>query len=197
MKLISILEQTISDLYPFCEIAIEVTVRNSWEAKELRQKTIYKKLGVGTFITNVFLWRVIDQNEFDIIFERKNENIRITGGDFSVKVEREFGSSFTASRKDAIEFGLAHKKSGRLKGNLYLLGINGNDKEFLNLNMTERLEKQGLKYSVGDFEINSCLGDTGIGYSVRDVKVKDLLFVYKINEEDNNIRLEDITYDIL
>jgi hypothetical protein len=32
---------------------------------------------------------------------------------------------------------------------------------------------------------------------VSDVKRKDLKFVYKINEEDGNIRLEDITYDML
>ncbi len=197
MKLINLLIETIEDSYPFCEIAIEITKRNSWEARDLREKTPYKNLGVATFISDVFLWRVIDQNEFDIIFKGKNDGINITGGDFSIKVERQFGPSFTGSRKNAIEFGIGWKKSGRLKGNLYLLGINGYGKEFLNVNMLERLKEQGLNYGLGAFEINSCLGDTTLGYSVSDVKRKDLKFVYKINEEDGNIRLEDITYDML
>ncbi len=195
MELISTLKEAINDLYGFKEVIIEVTEDNYKQAKELQKHSMYNnKLGIGTFLSPILLWRVIDQNEFDIIFKGNSENI--TGGYFSIKSERDFGPSFTGSREDAINAGIRWGKNGRLSGNLYLLGINGEDKEFLNLRMVDFLKERGIEYSVGDFVIDSSLGYTGLGYSVKDVKKEDLLFVYRINKDGEDITLDDITYDL-
>ena len=119
---------------------------------------------------------------------------KVTGGEFSIKPEREMGPSFTGSRSNAVAFGLAWKKANRLKGQLYLIGINAEDKEFLNLSMVERFEKQGLKYDIGDFDIHSSLGDTTLGFSVRNVTSKDINYIYELSDSG---QLKDITYDVI
>lgn len=179
------------NIYDFQEIPIEITEENYNESIYLRNKfSLFKNIGVGTFLTTTFLWRIVDENEFKIILNTK----RIKGGEYSVPPEKYFGASFGGSRSEVIEWGLRVKKSGRYKGNLYVIGINAIDKEFLNLNMVERLEEQGLKYEIGDFVINSKLGDVGLGFSVRNVTLDDVRFIYGLNEETKE--LTDITYDL-
>lgn len=179
------------DIYGFRDIPIDVSNKNYEEAMSFREKyKLFPKIGIATFLSSPILWRVIDQKEYDIIMKTG----KVTGGEFSIKPEREMGASFTGSRSNAVAFGLAWKKANRLKGQLYLIGINAEDKEFLNLNMEERFEKQGLKYGIGDFDIHSSLGDTSLGFSVRNVTLKDINYIYEINDSGD---LKDITYDVI
>jgi hypothetical protein len=179
-----------SDLYDFREIPIEVTQNNYNEALALRERyPSFQSAGVATFLNTIILWRVVDQFEFEQIVRSK----RIVGGEYSVPIERNFGASFGGSRGEVIEFGLRHKRSGRLKGNLYLFGINAEDKEFLNLDMAGRFKEQGLEYKVGVFDVNSKLGNVGLGYSIRDVSMRDVVLIKKIDEENGH--LIDLTYD--
>jgi hypothetical protein len=180
------------NLYDFKLTPIDITEDNYTESIFLRNKfSLFKNIGVATFLTTTFLWRVIDENEFNIIMKNK----KITGGDYSVPAEKYFGASFSGSRNEVINWGLKVKKLGRYKGNLYVIGINAIDKEFLNLNMVERLKEQGFDYEVGDFTINTKLGDVGLGFSIRDVTLDDVRFIYKLNEETKE--LVDVTYDYL
>ena len=180
------------EAYGFKTIPIEVTQDNYNEALKLREKfSAFTNIGIGTFLSNTFLWRAIDQKEFNII----KSTGKITGGEYSVEPERYFGASFGGSRSEVLNFGLRAKKNGRYEGNLYLIGIQAEDKEFLNLNMTERWKDQGFEYEVGDYNINSKLGDVGLGFSVRDVTLRDVLFVYLIADEGE--RLIDITDEVI
>lgn len=180
------------NIYDFKETPIEITEENYNEAICLRNKfSLFNNIGVGTFLTTTFLWRIVDENEFKIILNTK----KITGGEYSVPPEKHFGASFGGSRNEIIEWGLKVKKNGRYKGNLYVIGINAIDKEFLNLDMVQRLEAQGFKYEIGDFTINSKLGDVGLGFSVRNVTLDDVRFIYKLNEQTKE--LTDITYDVI
>ena len=61
--------------------------------------------------------------------------------------------------------------------------------------MVERLEEQGFNYEIGDFTINSKLGDVGLGFSVKNVTLDDVRFIYEVNEETKE--LTDITYDVM
>jgi hypothetical protein len=187
-------EQKISkdSIYDFKETPIEITEDNFKEAIYLRNKfSLFRNIGVGTFLTTTFLWRIVDEKEFNIILKTK----KIIGGEYSVPPEKYFGASFGGSRSEVIEWGLKVKKSGRYKGGLYVIGINAIEKEFLNLNMVERLETQGFAYEIGDFTINSQLGDVGLGFSVRNVTLDDVRFIYELNDETNE--LKDITYDVI
>jgi hypothetical protein len=180
------------NIYDFKETPIEITDDNYKEALYLRSKfKLFNNIGVGTFLTTTFLWRIVDENEFNIIMKTK----RISGGEYSVPPEKYFGASFGGSRNEVLDWGLRVKKNGRYKGNLYIIGINAIDKEFLNLNMVERLKEEGFNYEVGDFTINSKLGDVGLGFSVRNVTSDDIRFIYQLNEETKE--LTDITYDYL
>jgi len=180
-----------NEIYGFSDIPIDVTKENYDKAVLFRKKySLFKDIGIATFLTSAILWRVIDQAEYDLIMKTG----KVTGGTFSIPPEREMGASFTGSRSDAIKFGLAWKKTGRLKGNLFLIGINAEDKEFLNLNMVERFAGQGLKYGVGDFEIHSSMGDHTLGFSVKDVTLKDINYIYEVDEIG---KLTDITYDVI
>lgn len=186
MKLKRILES----IYNFKMIPIDISQSNYDEAIRLRKKySLFPNIGVGTFLTVTFLWRVVDEFEFDQIIKTST----ITGGNYSIPVERSFGPSFGGSRDEVVHWGLRNKSDGRLKGKLYVIGINANDKEFLNLNMVERLSEQGKVYAVGDYEIDSKLGDVGLGFSVRDVNLNDVRFIYEI--DDNTKQLTDVTYD--
>lgn len=179
-------------IYGFKKIPIDVTESNYKEALELRQKfSLFKNLGVATFLSTTFLWRIIDENEFNIILQTK----KITGGQYAVPVEKLFGASFGGSREEVLNWGIRVKNNGRFKGQLYIIGINAEDKEFLNLNMVERLQDQNLKYEVGDFMIDSKLGDVGLGFSVRDVDLNDVRFIYKLNDETKE--LTDVTFDYI
>jgi len=179
-------------IYGFKKTPIYVTEENYDEALKLRERfSLFKDIGVGTFLTTVFLWRCVDEIEYNIIMKTG----KIVGGNWSIPPEKYFGASFTGSRDDALIFGKGWKKNGRLKGKLYIFGINGKDKEFLNLAMVERLKERVIKYEVGDFLIDSSLGDRGLGFSVRDVTLDDVRFIYFVDEE--NDRLEDITFDVL
>lgn len=178
--------------YDFNNIPIDITEDNYTEAMELRNKyKLFNNLGIGTFLTTTFLWRIIDEKEFNIILNSG----KILGGNYSVPVEKYFGASFSGSRNDVIDWGLRIKKNGRLVGKLYVIGINAIDKEFLNLNMVERLKEQGLEYEVGDFVINSKLGDVGLGYSVRNVNIGDIRFIYELDEDTK--QLKDVTFDYI
>ena len=179
-------------LYNFSSIAIDITPDNYNEALSLRKKyTLFKNIGVATFLTTTFLWRVVDENELNIILKTK----KITGGNYSVPAEKEFGASFSGSRNDVVEWGIRIKSNGRYVGKLYIIGINAENKVFLNLNMVERLQEQGFEYKVGDLMVNSKLGDVGLGYSVRNVILDDVRFIYEINEETKE--LTDITFDLI
>lgn len=179
------------DIYGFHNIPIEVSKKNYDEAISFRERyKLFPNIGIATFLSSPILWRVVDQNEYDIIMRIG----KVTGGEFSIKPEREMGPSFTGSRSNAVAFGLAWKKANRLKGQLYLIGINAEDKEFLNLSMVERFEKQGLKYEVGDYDIHSSLGDSSLGFSVRNVSLQDVNYIYEVSD---NGELKDITYDVI
>lgn len=179
-------------LYEFNSIAIDITPDNYTESLLLRKKyPLFKNIGVATFLTTTFLWRIVDENELNIVLKTK----RITGGNYSVPVEKEFGASFSGSRNDVIDWGIKVKSNGRYVGKLYIIGINAEDKEFLNLNMVERLQEQGFEYKVGDLLVNSKLGDVGLGYSVRNVTLDDVRFIYELNEETKE--LTDITFDLI
>lgn len=103
---------------------IVVTEENYKEAMSIRDKIKnmlnFRELGIGTFLTAIWLWRIVDEFEFNEIIRTK----KIIGGKWAVKVEHDFGPSFTGSKEDAIQFGLRWKSAGRLKGKLYLIGIN-------------------------------------------------------------------------
>lgn len=192
MNLINIIQEEVSSLYNFQKIPIDITKDNYDESIFLRNKySLFKNIGIATFLTTTFLWRCVDENEYQLILKTG----KITGGEWSVPVEKYFGASFTGSREDAIYFGIAWKKAGRLNGNLYIIGINAENKEFLNLNMVERLKNQGMDYQIGDFVIDSKLGDKSLGFSVRNVTINDVRFIYELNEETK--QLTDITFDMI
>lgn len=179
-------------IYDFHQIPVEVTQENYDEALMLRNKyTLFKDIGIGTFLTTTLLWRCIDEKEYGLIFKTN----KITGGDYAVPAEKYMGASFSGSRQDVIDWGIRVKTNGRLKGQLYIIGINAVDKEFLSLTMVERLTKQGLKYEVGDFTVDGSLGNTGIGFSVRNVTLDDVRFIYELNDQTKE--LNDITFDVL
>ena len=179
----------IKEFYSFSKTPIDITTENYEEAMSFRQRfPSFRHIGIATFLTTVWLWRVIDEFEFNDILKYN----KIKGGDWSVKPERIFGASFTGCREDAVNFGLAWKKNGRLKGQLYIIGINAEDKEFLQLTMEERLAEQGLEYKVGDFVIDTKLGNTGLGFSVRNVNLNNIRHIYKL---DDDAKLIDITHE--
>lgn len=176
--------------YDFRLTPIMVTPENYDEALQFRQKfQLFQNIGIATFLSVTYVWRIVDQFEFDNILKFK----KITGGNWSVPPEKAFGASFSGSRQDVVEFGLKGLRTNRLKGQLYVIGINAEDKEFLNLNMVERLEEQGLEYKVGDFEINTVLGDRGLGFSVRNVTTHDIRHIYTLSL--NDLTLHDVTHD--
>lgn len=191
--MIFITESILKELYDFRMVHIDISENNYKEAMALRQKhPPFQNIGVAKFISSVILWRCLDEKEFNNI--RKTG--KITGGNYSIPVEREFGASFSGSRQDVIDWGIKVKRNGRFVGQLYIIGIIGEDKEFLNLNMEERLEEQGKSYRVGSFYINTKLGNTGLGFSVRDVSfsTSDVLSVYSL--DDKTGQLTDLTHDI-
>lgn len=172
------------DLYDFQDVDIDITEENYNEALKLRNKfSSYPNIGVATFLSNIILWRCIDEQELSFIRSLKE----VRGGSFSVEPEKYFGASFSGSRKDAIEFGITWKKRDRLKGQLYIIGIKAEDKEFLHLDMVNRLKEQNLKYEVDSFKINSKLGDSGLGFSVADVRLKDIISMYALNSETKEL----------
>jgi hypothetical protein len=179
-------------IYDFKKIPIDVTEENYREALALRERyKLFKNIGVATFLSTTFLWRVVDENEFQIILKTG----KITGGDYAVPAEKLFGASYGGSREEVLNWGLKVKSRGRYSGQLYIFGINAEDKEFLNLNMVERLAEQGIEYQVGDFTIDSKLGDVGLGFSVRDVDLNDVRFIYKVDDETK--QLTDVTFDYI
>lgn len=133
MKFIIPIENYLNeDLYDFHEIPIHITPDNYKEALVLRKKfSLFNNIGIATFLTTTFLWRVVDEKEFNIIIKTK----KISGGEYSVPPEKYMGASFGGSRGEVIKWGLKVKKNGRYSGKLYIIGINAEDKEFLNLNM--------------------------------------------------------------
>jgi hypothetical protein len=180
-----------SDIYSFNEIYIYVSQEDYDNAMYLREKYKFRTLGVATFTSDpTILWRVIDQNEYDYI---KKSGL-ITGGNYAVPVERLYGASFSGSRADVIEFGLKHKeKTNRLKGQLYVIGINAYDKTFLNLTLAERLEALGHNYEPEtDISVTSEIGNIGLGFSVKNVSKNDIRFFYKLSD---NGELTDIYHD--
>jgi hypothetical protein len=178
--------------YDFRQIAIDVTPENYKEAMALRKRyPLFNNIGVATFLATVLVWRVVDQRELDIILKTG----KITGGNYSVPAEKSFGASFGGSRGEVVDWGLRVKKAGRISGQLYVIGINAQDKKFMNINMTERLEEQGLSYKVGDMEVDSKLGDVGLGYSIHDVRLSDIHFIYELDDKTKN--LTDVTDDII
>jgi hypothetical protein len=186
-----IINEEVDAIYGFTKAPIDVSEKNFEEAQHLVDRFGYRGLGVGTFLTTTFLWRCVDENEYDII----QKTGKIVGGSWAAGPERYFGASFSGSREDALNFGISWKKHGRLSGELYLIGINAEDKEFLNLNMIERLKEQGESYRVDDFLINTSLGDHTLGFSVRDVELDDIRFIYTV--DDDTKQLTDITFDVL
>lgn len=193
MNYLKYFEGFLNEMYDFKLTPIVISEENYLETMELRRKMEgsilnFRGLGIGTFLTAIWLFRIIDEFEFEQILKSK----KITGGKWAVKVERDFGASFTGSREDAINFGLKWKKADRLKGKLYLISINGDDKEFLNISMEERLEEQGLKYEIGDFLINTKLGDSGLGFSIRNANLSNIRHIYEVSDSGN---LNDITHE--
>lgn len=202
MKLLNLLKEVIElteelknsktpileSIYDFTEVPIYISEENYDEAMQIREKTLFKKVGIGTFLTTVWLWRCMVEAEFlDILNTGK-----VVGGTFSIKVERNFGASFSGSRDDVLNW---CSKNTRYQGQLYIIGINAQQKEFLNLGMEDGMEAQGLKYEVGDLIINTKIGDTGLGFSVRDVTIDDIHFIYKVDREEKE--LTDVTFDYI
>lgn len=78
------LEILISEgLYDFGSVDIDITEQNYNEAMSLRKVSGYDKLGIGTFLSSIILWRVINSDELNKI----NNTNRVIGGNYSVKVE--------------------------------------------------------------------------------------------------------------
>lgn len=174
--------------YNFRNVPIYVTQEHYNEAIHLHETTPFKSCGFGEFLSSVFLWRVIDEKELEIIIKTK----QIIGGAYAIPIERKYGASFSGSRDDVISWGLKVKANGRLTGQLYVIGINADEKQFFNLDMVGRLKEQGLEYSVGAFNVDTSLGNTGLGFSVQATSA-DIYHVFKLGDDK---KLTDITDDI-
>jgi hypothetical protein len=178
--------QILFEAYGFKKTPIYVSELDYNESRNIQKNTPFKNAGIAQFVTNITLWRVIDENELNFILKSK----KITGGEYSISIEKKYGASYSGSRDDVINWG--RKSTNRLKGQLFVIGINAEDKRFFNLNMVERFEEQGLEYGIGDFTIDTSLGNTGLGFSVK-ANSSDIYHVLKLNDGGH---FEDITDDI-
>jgi hypothetical protein len=137
---------------------------------------------VGKFLDHIKLYRIVDQNEYDII----NQTGEITGGDFSDDAELEYGASWGEDLDEVIKFGKGWKERNRLKGDLYVLEIDGKGKKFAKIGESERELRQdeiiNLSHDIVDWK-DIC--STGIGCSLK-VTLDDVVNVFKLTDNDLN-----------
>jgi len=145
-------------------------------------------VGVGKFDFWTTLYRVVDEREMALILKSQ----RVTGGHWAVPAERHWGASWGANLDEVVKFGLGWGERGaarqRLKGELFVLEIDGNGKEFLHV---DPVRMMGLKEDpwkqeladdlVIDTDVSFC--STGLGCSVKDVALRDIETVYHLDRD--------------
>jgi len=151
--------------------------------------TLFPKVGIATFGENTTLYRGTKAIE---LYEVIVNNKKMRGGFFSVKVEQKMGASFAGEKEDAIKAAKAERinysgKDNDYKGGEFVITINANNKQFLHINLSEKIPNK-----VGQYSLPENFGNLGLGFSVRNITKNDIIKVEQL--KDGN--LIDVTKNI-
>jgi hypothetical protein len=137
--------------------------------KAARKKyPLFQELIVGTFDQSFPLYRIFDENELRHILSSG----KITGGQFSVKAEREHGASWGYNINEVIAWGNG-QRGKRLGNELYLAKLDAFDFKFAHIGPDVKVDLDApLDGQVILMPKETCR--TGIGCSVINVGVSDV-----------------------
>jgi 2'-5' RNA ligase len=159
-------------------IKILVTPELVQRTKQMRQR--YKAFGelvLAEFDSSISMYRVVDEAEMRRILATK----RITGGNYSVKPEREVGASWGHDISAILNFGQSN--TDRLKGRLFILKIEAIGKTFLHLDPREGVKEDPWSSDLAapvrlDFDADRA--NPGLGASIEDVSLDDVDDIYEV-----------------
>jgi len=144
---------------------------------------------VGEFAGSASLYRVFDGEEL----ERILASGRITGGQYSVKPEREYGASWGSNLTDVIR-GMSSQR-GRLGENLYLAKLDPHGKQFSHLGPELDFDPEGPPKQPMTMPVSVC--SLGLGCSVADVRVNDVdFFRVEVDQKLTPLRLGDLKKEL-
>jgi hypothetical protein len=134
-----------------------------------RKYPLFTDMIIGTFDQSAHLYRIFDGQELRHILSSG----RITGGQFSIKAEREHGASWGWDISEIIAWGNG-QRGKRLGSDLYLAKLDTLDKKFAHIEPGVQIDPEGPAEQPVAFNLTTCR--TGIGCSVMDVGVDDVDF---------------------
>ena len=153
-------------------INILVDVPATLEAR--RKYPSFDELIVALFDDSFPLYRIFDGNELRHILTSG----KITGGQYSVKAEREHGASWGYNIDEVVTWGNG-QRGKRLGNELYLAKIDAIDKRFAHLGPNIGFDPSGPALQSSKMDASRCR--TGLGCSVIDVHTQDVDNFWKVD----------------
>lgn len=136
---------------------------------------LFSDLIIGKFDSTTTMYRVFDEIELGHILASG----RITGGNYSVKAERDHGASWGSNINEVIPWGL-RQLGGRLGQELYLAKLDAFDVSFMHLDPGVAIDPNGAPEQTIVFDTSRC--NTGLGCSLINVKLEDV-DIFKVNSQ--------------
>lgn len=133
----------------------------------------HRECVVGTFDVSFGLYRILDGEELRRIVKTG----RITGGTYSVPLERKYGASWGTDVSEVIAWGNG-QRGRRLGEDLFLAKIDALDKQFFHLHGESiSVDPEGPEQQPATFPLDRC--NTGLGCSV--IAATDEATFYSVN----------------
>lgn len=151
----------------------------------LRARERYPLFGeiiVGTFEQSASLYRLFDGEELGRVLASG----KLTGGNYSVKPEREHGASWGHDVSAIIRWGNS-QRGGRLGKKLFLAKIDTLDRRFAHLGPGFDIDPSGPLEQSFSMPMTTC--NLALGCSVMNVDVDDVDVFYRVREDGQIERL--------
>ena len=143
-------------------------VVDTLETLEACQKySLFTNIIVGTFDQPVKLYRLFDGEEL----ERVLTSGKITGGQYAVRAERDYGASWGSDLSSIIVWG-NQVRGRRLGEKLYLAELDANGKQFAHLDPKLEFDPEGPPKQTTIMDSDVC--NLSLGCSIVDVHVNEI-----------------------
>ena len=144
--------------------------------------SLFTDMIVGTFDQQISLYRIFDDKELRHILSTG----KITGGQFSVKAERDHGASWGWNVTEVITWGNG-QRGKRLGPELYLAKIDAFDKQFAHVGPELPFDPAGAAEQPVTMPREVCR--TGVGCSVIDITTADVDSFAKVSPDGQLSRM--------
>lgn len=162
--------------------SVRVMIDRDATLKARAKYPLFTDMIVGRFDQQISLYRIFDGKELQHILSSG----KITGGQFSVKAERDHGASWGWNVTEVITWGNG-QRGKRLGPELYLAKIDAFDKEFAHVGPELPFDPAGPPEQAVSMPRDVCR--TGVGCSVIDITTADVDSFSKVSPDGQLSRM--------